>query len=314
MILTFMRVSAVIAPPRPEAIDKLRRIVGRPPKIKSRVKIEMTTINGIKCEWMEHISAADCPLVMLYLHGGGYCMLSTATHRGLTSKFSKLAGIKVLAVDYRLAPEHPFPAALEDALAVYTWLIDPQGGGYRPQNVVIGGDSAGGGLTLATMLRARDQGLPLPSAIVCLSPWVDLECRGESWKKYKSYDYLSMPETFNCPQMYAGNHRLDHPLISPINASLVVGEVEVLRDEAVMLAEKAKTDGVDATLEIYTDMVHVFQAFGGLAAKSREALNSAVAFIHTHIGRTRRQSGPTSFTSITSTSTSSSLFVAVAAL
>jgi monoterpene epsilon-lactone hydrolase len=301
MVLAFVRTSAIISPPSIEAIDRIRRAAGRPPKIRSRVKIQMVRINdSISGEWVEHITARESPYAMLYLHGGAYFMLSSATHRGITSKFSKLAHVKVIAIDYRLAPEHPFPAGLDDAFSTYSWLIDPEGGGYQPQNVVIGGDSAGGGLTLALIIRLRDSGLPLPAAAVCLSPWVDLECRGESWKTNQNYDYLQMPDTFfNIPQMYAGAYPLNHPLISPLHASLAglpplliqAGEVELLRDDAVMFAEKAKKEGVDVTLEIYTDMFHVFQAFGSLAAKSQEAFGSAAAFIQTYVGLPSTVSG-----------------------
>lgn len=269
--------------------------------------------------------------VVLYLHGGGYVSLSTSTHRAWIGKIAVASNSIALAINYRLAPEHPFPSGLIDSLYAYRWLVLPrsEGGlGIDSSRIIIAGDSAGGGMSLATTLsilhgpskslyspfnylsnatEGLDEGnfdikpfeldLPLPRLVVLLSPWTDLECKGKSWYDNSQYCYL-VPEPLVCG-WYAGHHRLlgtssnkvplDHPLLSPINADftnfpqvlLQVGEKETLYDDSIGLYQQMKKFGVQVNLEVYEDMVHVFQMFGKLAPESSAALSSIAQTIYT---------------------------------
>jgi len=290
LALFFLRLSPRLIPLQSLPMARVRKILAPGTVLTSKnVEVQRGKIVGdIEGEWVQHIFSKENPTdtMILYLHGGGYCILSSVTHRSITFKLSKLLPAKVLAIDYRLAPEHPFPAGLEDVVAVYKWLISPDGGKVVATNIVIAGDSAGGGLTLATLLKLRDEGLPLPGAAVCLSPWVDLERSTDSWKRNRKFDYLELPSGLDFAKMYAASESLKNPLISPIHADLrglpplfiQVGEVEMLHDEAVILAERAQQAGVDVTLTVYQDMVHVFQAFP-FAAKSKEAFQDIAKFV-----------------------------------
>jgi monoterpene epsilon-lactone hydrolase len=304
LLVALLRISSKLSPPKQAKIERIRQITGQPPKLRSRVHHQPVLLEGrIKGEWMTHenVEKENSGTVVLYLHGGAYCILSSKTHRGLTSKISKITKAPVLAIDYRLAPEWPFPCALEDAVATYKWLINPGGGGVAPCNLVIAGDSAGGGLTIATLIYLRDEKLPLPAAAVCLSPWVDLECSTDSWKRNQKFDYLPvLNHEFDCARMYACDQSLRHPLISPIHARLEglpplliqVGEVEVLHDEAVLFAAKAKEAMVDVTLEVYPDMIHVFQAFGALTLpQARDAMASIGTFVEEKVRLARTSEG-----------------------
>ncbi|KAL6070548.1 Lipase/esterase protein (Bah) [Balamuthia mandrillaris] len=218
----------------------------------------------VEGEWVEHRRARGSSRVLFYLHGGGYCLFSSQTHRNITSKLSKATATKVLAIDYRLAPENPFPAALEDSVAVYKWLLSEEGMGMSPTSILIGGDSAGGGLSLATICYLLDHGLPLPLAAICISPWVDLTCSTESWQRHARFDYLPpISPNFNCAHIFP-------PLL------IQVGELEMLHDEGVALAAKAPQA---ARLRVYPSMVHVFQGFGSLTPMTAVAMADVTAFV-----------------------------------
>src|SRR5271170_614959 len=217
------------------------------------VKCEPVNANGVKAEWITATNAAP-DRVILYLHGGGDVMGSIDTHRELVARLSKAAQARGLVLDYRLAPENPFPAAVDDSIAAYRWLLAQ---GYKPGRIVVAGDSAGGGLTVATLLAARDLGLPAPAAGVCISPWVDFEAEGESMTSRASRDPLvSRAMILQIARMYVGeNGNLREPLAAPINASLSnlpplfiqVGDAETLLDDSTRLADRAKQAGVDVT-------------------------------------------------------------------
>jgi len=259
----------------------------------AEVMVETVAAGGVPSERISGPASARARTV-LYLHGGAYVMGSPDSHRHLGAAIAQAAEATVLLPHYRLAPEHPFPAALEDAVTVYRWLISDEGGNVLPRNLVIAGDSAGGGLTMATLCKLRDEGIALPGAGVCFSPWVDLECAEPSWDRNQPWDYLprfSTTPEFNCAKMYAGELPLTHPLVSPIHADIrglpplliQVGEVETLHDEAVLLAKRAKDASVDVTLQIYPDMVHVFQGFGSLAPQVKQAMMNVGEFIDAHL-------------------------------
>ncbi len=240
------------------------------------------TISGVPCEWQHGDTGRG--KVMLYLHGGAFMIGSPATHRSITAGLAARAGMSVCVPDYRLAPEHPYPAAPDDCLAVYRGLLEM---GYAPAQICIGGDSAGGNLTLVTALRIRDLGLPLPAALVCFSPVTDFS--SEALHVPPAGDPLINPlwmaqaRVAYCPPPID----LHLPGVSPLNADLAglppvllqVGEDEVLRDDSLRFAERARVAGVTVRLERYEGLWHVFQAHAGLLRAADLALDRVVTFL-----------------------------------
>ncbi len=229
--------------------------------------------------------AANPARVILYLHGGGYVMGSINTHRELGQRLSRAAAARVLLIDYRLAPEHPHPAAVEDATRAYRWLLSR---GVSPSRLVVAGDSAGGGLTVATLLAARDSGLPLPAAGVCLSPWVDLEGVGESMTTKAAADPLVQRDGLRrMGALYLNGQDPRTPLASPLYADLSglpplliqVGTAEALLDDSTRLAERAREAGVEVDLEPWDDMIHVWQAFAAVLPEGQQAIERIGQFI-----------------------------------
>ncbi|GIX49791.1 MAG: hydrolase [Candidatus Tectimicrobiota bacterium] len=251
------------------------------------VTVEAVQAGGVPAEWVG-APGGDPSRVILYLHGGGYVLGSPATHRGLAGRLALAAAARVLVIDYRLAPEHPFPAAVEDATAAYRWLL---ASGYAPQRLVIAGDSAGGGLTVATLVALRDAGDPLPAAAVCLSPWVDLEGTGASMTIKAGEDPLVQRELLQqMAAWYLGGAPPRTPLAAPLYAELhglpplllQVGTAEVLLDDAVRLAARARDAGVEVTLEPWEDMIHVWQLFAPRLPEGQQAIERIGAFVRAH--------------------------------
>lgn len=239
---------------------------------------------GARAEWIvpEPVSRAR---TLLYLHGGGYMVGSPNTHRDLTQRLARAADARVLSVDYRLAPEHPFPAAVDDAVAAYRFLLRSD---VPPARIAIAGDSAGGGLTVATLLALREAGDPLPAAGVCLSPWTDLAGTGESMRTKVDEDPMcDWPRLSRMAAFYLGEVDPRTPLASPLYADLrglpplliQVGTAETLLDDATRLAERARAAGVDVALEVWPDMIHVFQAFAMLLPEARDAIDRIGGFL-----------------------------------
>ena len=233
---------------------------------------------GVPAAWVE-APGADAGRVMLYLHGGGYVIGSIDTHRELAGRLSQAAAARVLILDYRLAPEHPYPAAVEDAAAAYRWLLAD--GGAVPARTVIAGDSAGGGLTVAAMLALRDAGDPLPAAGVCLSPWVDMEGIGASMTAKVDVDPMVRREGLvRMAGLYLNGADPRTPLAAPLYADLSglppllihVGTAETLLDDATRLSERARAAGVDVTLESWDDMIHVWHLFAPLLPEGQQAV------------------------------------------
>lgn len=248
------------------------------------VERESLMIDHIPAEWIIP-QKADHNKVILYLHGGGYAVGSKQTHRSLVGQMAKKAGYCALLIEYRLAPEDPYPAALEDAVRAYQWLLDT---GHDPSDIVIAGDSAGGGLALATLLELKDQGIPLPVCSVLLSPWVDLTLSQDSvYNHIDRSPMLFLREMKAWARNYAGIYPLDHPKVSPLFADLSglppmliqVSDVEVLVDEDLLLAENAKEAGVDVTLQKYKGLIHVWHVYWRFLPKAREAIQRIVAHI-----------------------------------
>lgn len=268
-----------------KSLDQLATLVTLP----KDVTIESININDLPANW---ISAPESNLdkVILYLHGGGYMEGSLISHQDLAIRIGRASKSKVLLIGYRLAPEHPFPAALEDSIMVYKWLTTEKN--VLPQNIVIAGDSAGGGLTLCTLLKLRDENIPLPAAAVCLSPWTDLAITGNSIKKnYKIDPWLKPSEIYFMAELYIGDNDPENPYISPLYGSFYnlppilihVGSHEILLDDATRVATKAKNEGVDTTIEIWDEMLHVFQAFADWAPEGQEAIDKIGEFIQSKL-------------------------------
>ncbi|MFJ7966609.1 alpha/beta hydrolase [Streptomyces sp. NPDC096324] len=230
---------------------------------------------------------------LLYLHGGGYVVGSPDTHAGLVGELARRAGLRATSVDYRLAPEHPFPAALDDGLAAYRELL---ASGTDPRDLVLAGDSAGAGLSIATLLAAREAGLPQPAAVVVFSPWVDLTLTGESIRSKEGADPIfTAADVRACADLYIGAGDRAQHLASPVFADLTglppllvqVGANEVLLDDAVRLASRAGADGVEVTLEVGPGLPHVFQHHYGRLDEADAALDRAARFLAAHLSAGR---------------------------
>jgi acetyl esterase/lipase len=240
-------------------------------------------VSGVPGEWF-NAPGADSSRVVLYLHGGGYVIGSIDSHRELVARRSRASGARALAIDYRMAPEHPFPAAVDDAVAAYRWLLAQ---GVAPAGIAIAGDSAGGGLTLAALVALKQAGVPLPAAGVCFSPWVDLEGIGESMTARDALDPMVHKDGLVAmASMYLHGADPRTPLAAPLYADLSglpslliqVGTAETLFDDSTRIAARARAAGVDVTLEECNDMFHVFQVFAMLP-EARAATDRAGAFI-----------------------------------
>ena len=273
-------------PQNPDASLEQRRAAME--KISERVPAdvicERVNAGGVDAEWIAAPGAAP-DRVILYLHGGGYVLGSINTHRAMISRIARASDARALAIDYRLAPEHPFPAALEDATAAYRWLLAQ---GYKPGRIVIAGDSAGGGLTLAALLAIRDAKLPMPAGAVPISPWTDLEGTGESVRTRAAKDVMvSQDNLASSAKQYYGKHDPRNPLISPLHADfrglppmlLHVGDAEILRDDATRVAARAKAAGVKVELEVWDEMPHVWHVFAKILPEGQQAIDKIGKFV-----------------------------------
>lgn len=222
--------------------------------------------------------------IILYLHGGGYLAGSPLTHRNITTRLSHYAECTVVAVDYRKSPEHPYPAALNDAVEVYQWLIES---GYLPENIIIAGDSAGGNLTLITALAIRDRHLPRCAGLICISPWADLSSAGSTHVTNKRHDpMIPTHRVMDAAQLYANDIPLNDPRVSPLYADLHdlpptlihVGDREVLLSDSLSLHQRIKESGGESELKIWKDCPHVFQLFAGLAPQSKQSIREMCMF------------------------------------
>ncbi len=256
-------------------------------QIPKDVVFNRVNAGGVELEWA-YVPDADEDKVLFRLFGGGYIIGNLDSRRWLTYLYSRETNMQCLNVGYRLAPEHPYPAALEDSITAFKWLLTKD---IDPKNIILCGESAGGGLTMATMLKLRDLELPMPAAAVLLSPWVDLRRTGKSLKEFYKYEPVLATLVNVIAVLYAGSNSQRNPYISPVYADLEnlpplliqAGGIEVIRDDAVLLAEKAKTFGVDVTLEIYEGMIHVFQSFANKLEESMEAWKNIGSFVKKHM-------------------------------
>jgi epsilon-lactone hydrolase len=243
---------------------------------------------GIPAEWVVADAAAP-DRRLLYLHGGGYVICSPATHRDLAGRISKAAGVAVLVLDYRLAPEHPYPAAVDDATAALRWMHDHGPTGPAPARATfVAGDSAGGGLTLATLLATRDAGGRMPNAAVTISAWTDLAATGASLRTRADVDPMVTAAVLSrMVKEYLQGGDPQQPLASPLYADLrglppllmQVGDAEVLLDDTSRVADKAIAAGVAVTVEVYPEMMHIFQLFAPVLPEGQQAIDRIGAFL-----------------------------------
>jgi epsilon-lactone hydrolase len=261
-----------------------------------RGRTQSWPIERLKAGGVPAATGAHPDRIILYLHGGGFRMGSIDSHRELMQRLCTAAGVRVLGIDYRLAPEHAFPAPVEDALSAYRWLLDI---GVRPGCIALAGDSAGGGLVLSCMFAARAANLELPCAAYLMSPWTDLAATGATFVSRAYVDPLHQrPMILNMAKAYLGpsGDPLD-PLASPLYGDLSglpplliqCGDCETILDDSVRLAERARSAGVAVELEIYPSMIHIFQAFGELNA-ARRALANAGTFLGRHFAEQEKRS------------------------
>ncbi len=281
--------------PSPEGIRRFRELTENAAKVFGRLPketvIEPLTVGNRYAEWVKFPKTSKNKII-LYFHGGMYLVGSPQAHRQHVIKFVKGCGMNALVIDYRLAPEHPFPSGLEDCLEAYNYLISQ---GYKACDIVFAGDSAGGGLCLSTLLALKERGLPLPAAAAALSPWTDLLLTGKSHQTNKKVCLAPEGCAENASMMYAGSHDKRNPLISPLYGNpeglpplhISAGGNEILMDDSIRFAEKARAAGVEVMLRIDKGMCHCYPVFGDLFRESRLALAEICEFlrVHTQNGR-----------------------------
>jgi epsilon-lactone hydrolase len=277
--------------PRPTSFPERRQrldAIGSTSPLAGDIGLEPIDANGVAAEW-SLAPGSDPSKVLLFFHGGGYCSGSIVSHRGMVTEAGRAAQARTLAVGYRLAPEHPFPAAIEDARSAYRFLLDQ---GVAPSKIAIGGDSAGGGLTLALMTSVRDAREPLPACAWLVSPWVDLRMTGASLAEKAAIDPLiSKPYLEELASAYLAGADPANPLVSPLNADLAglppllvqVGSAETLLDDAVRIARRAGAADVRVNLEIWPHMIHAWHLWAAQLEAGRRAIASGGAFIRAHL-------------------------------
>jgi epsilon-lactone hydrolase len=280
------------ASPRPAGLSERRQrldALGGQYPLPADVRVEMADANGVPAEWTV-TPEADPSRIVMYLHGGGYAAGSIKSHRHMVAQAGRDARSRTIALEYRLAPEHPFPAALEDAIAGYRFLLSR---GFAPDHIAVAGDSAGGGLAVALLVSLRDAGLQLPACAWCISPWVDLTGTGGSMTAKAKVDPM-VQQDYLIELAAAYLHGADpcSALASPLYADLTglppmliqVGSAEILLDDAVRLAGRAGAADVRVRLDVWPDMIHVWQLFSHDVTAGRRALAEAGAFIRSHWG------------------------------
>lgn len=248
------------------------------------VTVQPVNANGVSAEWTS-TPDADPSSAILYLHGGGYVICSLDSHRHLAAEAGRAAGTRTLAVDYRLAPEHPFPAPVEDTVAAYRYLLDS---GFKPGRIALAGDSAGGGLVVGSLLAIREAGLPLPACGWCISPWVDMEALGRSFVDRAETDPTVQKATIlMMAEWYLGGANPRHPHASPIYGDLrglpplliQVGAAETLLDDSIALTRKAGIADVVVDLQIWPEMIHIWHLYFPMLSAGRRAIAAGGVFV-----------------------------------
>jgi len=256
-------------------------------KIPKEITVKEQVIEGIKAEWLVP-DGANHERLILYVHGGGYVSGSCSDHRGFVSKFAKNTGVTNLVYEYRLAPENPFPAALDDSVKVYQWLLKS---GFKPQNILIAGESAGGGLCLAILLALKEQNIPLPVAAVAISPWTDLTCSSESYRTKNKVSLAPLNSWKVFSSYYIGNNQANNPLISPLFGDLKglppilinSGVDDELFEDGEKFYLKARSAGVDITFTAGIGMVHCYPLLAPMFSEATEAMSEIVNFVRQYL-------------------------------
>jgi monoterpene epsilon-lactone hydrolase len=255
--------------------------------VAENVSCEPLSVDNIPAEWIVPAEALERSM-LLYLHGGGYCIGSINTYRGMVSHIAVAAKTKALLIDYRLAPENPFPAAVEDSTAAYEWLLSQ---GVVSSDIIIAGDSAGGGLTVSTLISLKEKGIPLPAAAVLISPWVDLAITGGSVISKADIDPMVTKEgLIEMAEAYMGDTDRLTPLASPLYAELKglppmlihVGTSEILLDDATRLADFARKAGVEVILNEADGMCHIWHYFTVMLPEALQAIKEIAVFMREH--------------------------------
>lgn len=289
LLILYMKLQHFLSPPISEVnLEKERsgfEAFAKLFKPLAELKSTAVDVNGVPGEWITPQNVIN-GRVILYLHGGYYMIGSIQSHRNLAGNIANAAQARALIINYRLAPEHPFPAGLDDALNAYNWLLEQ---GTQPSRIVLAGDSAGGGLVLATLLALRERGNPLPAAAICLSPATDLTLSGESWKFNAKKELIVTSKISEQVQsLYLGGINPHDPLVSPLFGDLhglpplliQVGSDEVLLSDSTSFAERARAAGVDVTLEVWPGMQHVWQFTASFVPEARRAIVKIGEFIN----------------------------------
>lgn len=280
--------NAGLALPDVTEVRQNYELMGQITPLASGVTVEPCVVAGLPGEFLR--PEEDKGGVILFFHGGGYMIGSLDTHRGLASLLAQAANASVLSIDYRLAPEHVFPAASDDCLAAYRWLLE---NGYAPGSIAIAGDSAGGALATGTLMRARDAGLAMPAAAFLMSPFVDLTGSAESIAEKVDLDVVVRPGMIEgMGGAYLAGAATDNPLASPLFGNFVglppllvhVGSYETILDDSVRLARKAAIADIEVELKVWPKMPHVFQLFAGELTEGRQSLSEAGVFLRAHLG------------------------------
>lgn len=273
--------------PSPEGIERFRKLADNPGAlfggVPKGVTIEPFPVGDMYAEIMMPENERT-EKIILYFHGGMYICGSARGHRMHVAKFVTGTRAGALIFSYRLAPEHPFPGAVDDSVSAYQALLRE---GFKPENIRFAGDSAGGGLCLATLLAIRGQGLPLPAKAAVMSPWTDLKLTGDSYKKNAGKCLSPEGCAQYCSSFYAGNNDPENPLISPIYGNLeglppiriYAGENEILRDDSISFAKKAKKAGVDISLTVEKGMCHCYPILSPLFPEAKKALSEILEFL-----------------------------------
>lgn len=252
------------------------------------VSVEKDTVNGLYAEWLTPKNHMDGK-VLLYLHGGGYVAGGCDMHRQMVSHIARAGRIRTLLPEYRLSPEHKFPAAIDDAVGVYRSLLTM---GLKPEDIIFAGDSAGGGLSVATLLALRDAGDPLPAAAVLLSPFLDATGSGATMKTRAEQDpWFHAKDVAIIADHYCEPHQRQFPLVSPVFANIEdlppmliqVGDDEILLSDSERLADECVAAGIDVELEVWPEMWHVFQMFIGKMPEARQAIDKIGRYIQARL-------------------------------
>ena len=263
--------------------DRCEKGASRYSVLPQGLKTESCLIAGMKSEWLKPEGAGDENVIM-YVHGGGYVSGSCNDHRSFVSKFAGYIGVTALMYEYRLAPEHPYPAALEDSVKIYHGLLDS---GYRPENIVMAGESAGGGLCLATLLALRDRDFPLPAAAVAISPWTDLSCSSESYKTRNRVSPAPLNSWNVFSRHYCGDQPANLPYISPLFGDLKglpplyinSGEWDELYEDGEKFAIRAQEAGVEVIFRKGERMLHCYPLLAPMFPEAVEAMEEIVSFV-----------------------------------